>query len=41
MLWVDITYSLCEKIRQYKCVHDNAYFNALFGSEYIAYGCYI
>ena len=35
MLWVDgywiITY--VKKIWQYKCVHDIAYFNVLFGSE--------
>ena len=30
-----LDYNLCEKIWQYKCVHDKAYFNALFGSEYI------
>ena len=37
--WI-ITYK-CEKIWQYKCVHDKAYFNVLFGSEFIVNGYHI
>ena len=33
MLWVILDYNLGKKIWQYKCVHDIAYFNVLFGSE--------
>ena len=33
--------TLSEKIWQYKCVHDKAYFNVLFGSEYIVNGYHL
>ena len=33
--WILMNYNLYEKIWQYKCVHDKAYFNVLFGSEYL------
>ena len=36
-----LDYNLCEKIWQYKCVHDKAYFSVLFGSEYIVNGYHI
>ena len=32
--WI-LDYNLCEKIWQYECIHDKAYFNVLFVSEYI------
>ena len=35
MLWVDTEFLLIGKVWQYKCAHDKAYFNVLFGSEYI------
>ena len=38
--WV-LDYNLCVKIWQYKCVHNKAYFNVLFTSEYIVNGYHI
>ena len=38
--WI-LDYNLCEKIWQYECIHDKAYFNVLFISEYIVNGSHI
>ena len=32
--WI-LNYNLCEKIWQYECIHDKAYFNVLFVSIYL------
>ena len=38
--WI-LDYNLCEKIWQYECIHDKAFFNVLFVSDYIVNGYHI